>query len=66
MILQLERLSKAFGSVMVADGIDLEIEEGAALGIIGPNGAGKSSLFNLIAGVARRRIPARSASPART
>jgi branched-chain amino acid transport system ATP-binding protein len=49
-ILQLERLSKAFGSVIVADGIDLEVEEGAALGIIGPNGAGKSSLFNLIAG----------------
>ena len=49
-ILQLERLSKAFGSVIVADGIDLEIEEGAALGIIGPNGAGKSSLFNLIGG----------------
>ena len=50
MILQLESLSKAFGSVVVADKIDLEIEEGTALGIIGPNGAGKSSLFNLIAG----------------
>ena len=50
MILQLERLSKAFGSVVVADGIDLEIQKGAALGIIGPNGAGKSSLFNLIGG----------------
>jgi branched-chain amino acid transport system ATP-binding protein len=49
-ILQLERLSKAFGSVIVADEIDLEVEEGAALGIIGPNGAGKSSLFNLICG----------------
>ena len=50
MILQLEKLSKAFGSVVVADQIDLDIEEGTALGIIGPNGAGKSSLFNLIAG----------------
>jgi branched-chain amino acid transport system ATP-binding protein len=49
-ILQLESLSKAFGSVVVADRIDLEIKEGTALGIIGPNGAGKSSLFNLIAG----------------
>jgi len=49
-ILQLESLSKAFGSVVVADRIDLGVEEGAALGIIGPNGAGKSSLFNLIAG----------------
>jgi branched-chain amino acid transport system ATP-binding protein len=49
-ILELESLNKAFGSVIVADGIDLAIEEGAALGIIGPNGAGKSSLFNMIAG----------------
>ncbi|MGH6926301.1 MAG: ABC transporter ATP-binding protein [Propylenella sp.] len=50
LILKLESLSKAFGSVVVADKIDLEIEEGAALGIIGPNGAGKTSLLNLIAG----------------
>ncbi len=49
-ILELQSLSKAFGSVIVADGIDLEIDAGEALGIIGPNGAGKSSLFNLIAG----------------
>lgn len=50
MILQLEKLSKAFGSVKVADAIDLQLPEGAALGVIGPNGAGKTSLFNLIAG----------------
>jgi branched-chain amino acid transport system ATP-binding protein len=49
-ILQLESVSKAFGSVKVADTLDLEVAQGAALGIIGPNGAGKSSLFNLIAG----------------
>ncbi|MAI11044.1 MAG: ABC transporter ATP-binding protein [Rhodospirillaceae bacterium TMED167] len=50
MLLELKGLSKAFGSVVVADGIDLAVEEGTALGIIGPNGAGKSSLFNLISG----------------
>jgi branched-chain amino acid transport system ATP-binding protein len=50
-ILQLEGLSKAFGSVVVADRIDLAVAPNAALGIIGPNGAGKSSLFNLIAGL---------------
>jgi branched-chain amino acid transport system ATP-binding protein len=53
MLLQLESLSKAFGSVKVADRIDLEVPTGVALGIIGPNGAGKSSLFNLIAGSLR-------------
>ena len=49
-ILQLEQVSKAFGSVVVADQIDLGIPHGQALGIIGPNGAGKTSLFNLITG----------------
>lgn len=50
MILELEGLSKAFGSIVVADGIDLAVADTAALGIIGPNGAGKTSLFNLITG----------------
>ena len=50
MLLDLKGLSKAFGSVIVADSIDLSVDEGAAVGIIGPNGAGKSSLFNLITG----------------
>lgn len=50
MLLELEGLTKAFGSVVVADGVDLAVEEGAAVGVIGPNGAGKSSLFNLITG----------------
>ncbi len=50
MILQLDKVSKAFGSVVVADAIGLAVPAGMALGIIGPNGAGKTSLFNLIAG----------------
>lgn len=53
MILEIDRLSKSFGSVVVADDIDLALAPGAALGIIGPNGAGKSSLFNLITGTVR-------------
>ena len=50
MLLEITGLSKAFGSVVVADGVSLSVAEGAAVGIIGPNGAGKSSLFNLITG----------------
>lgn len=53
MILQLENLSKAFGSIVVADRVDLTVEEGSALGIVGPNGAGKTSLFNLVTGALR-------------
>jgi branched-chain amino acid transport system ATP-binding protein len=50
MLLQIRRLSKSFGSLKAADGIDLEVARGEAVGIIGPNGAGKSTLLNLIAG----------------
>lgn len=49
-LLQLERISKSFGRVVVADGLSLTIGPGDLVGIVGPNGAGKSSLFGLIAG----------------
>jgi branched-chain amino acid transport system ATP-binding protein len=49
-MLEIRRLRKTFGSVIVADDIDLSLKSGEALGIIGPNGAGKTTLFNLIAG----------------
>ena len=50
MLLELKGVSKSFGSLVVADGIDLTVSKGDALGIIGPNGAGKTTLFNLITG----------------
>jgi branched-chain amino acid transport system ATP-binding protein len=49
-LLQVRGLNKAYGAVIVADAIDLDVAEGEAIGIIGPNGAGKSTLFNLISG----------------
>ena len=49
-ILALEKISKRFGAVVVADDIDLALAEGEALGIIGPNGAGKTTLFGIITG----------------
>ena len=50
MLLEIRRLRKSFGSLKVADDIDLDVARGDALGIIGPNGAGKTTLFNLVAG----------------
>lgn len=50
MLLEIRNLNRAFGAVVVADDVTLDVEEGEAIGIIGPNGAGKSSLFNLITG----------------
>jgi branched-chain amino acid transport system ATP-binding protein len=49
-ILALENISKRFGAVVVANGIDLALAEGEALGIIGPNGAGKTTLFGIATG----------------
>ncbi len=49
-ILSLQKVSKRFGALKVADEVSLEVPRGQALGIIGPNGAGKSTLFNLITG----------------
>jgi branched-chain amino acid transport system ATP-binding protein len=50
MLLDVAGLKKSFGSIVVADGLDLAVAAGDAVGIIGPNGAGKTSLFNLISG----------------
>jgi branched-chain amino acid transport system ATP-binding protein len=50
MLLEVAGLKKNFGSIVVADDLDLAIAPGEAVGIIGPNGAGKTTLFNLIAG----------------
>ena len=49
-ILALEKISKRFGAIVVANRIDLALAEGEALGIIGPNGAGKTTLFGIIGG----------------
>ncbi len=49
-ILALERISKRFGAIVIANEIDLALAEGEALGIIGPNGAGKTTLFGIVSG----------------
>src|SRR3984885_20780 len=49
-ILALDKISKRFGAIVIADGIDLALGAGEALGIIGPNGAGKTTLFGIISG----------------
>lgn len=48
MILQVEKLRKAFGGLVAVNDIDLEVEQGTIHAIIGPNGAGKTTFFNAL------------------
>jgi len=49
-ILEVKRLTKAFGGLVAVKDFSFELRKGEILGIIGPNGAGKTTLFNLITG----------------
>jgi len=49
-LLEIRKLSKAFGKVIVASQMDLTLQEGVLTSIIGPNGAGKSTLINMLSG----------------
>ena len=49
-MLSMNGVSKRFGAVVIADGLDLAVQRGESFGIIGPNGAGKSTLMALIGG----------------
>jgi branched-chain amino acid transport system ATP-binding protein len=49
-LLELEGVQKAFGRVVVADGLSFSLARGEMLGVVGPNGAGKTSVLNLITG----------------
>src|SRR5579862_4962995 len=51
--LETRRLSKSFGALTVANGIDFRLERGARQALIGPNGAGKTSFVNLVTGALR-------------
>jgi len=52
-LLRLQTVSKAYGSLVATNKLDLELAPREALGVIGPNGAGKSTMFNLITGDVR-------------
>ena len=49
-LLWTEKLTRAYGSLIAVDRIDLEVRRGELRSIIGPNGAGKTTFFRLISG----------------
>ncbi|MDP3768081.1 MAG: ABC transporter ATP-binding protein [Dehalococcoidia bacterium] len=52
-VLSTRGLDKRFGSLIVAQKIDLALPQGVRYALIGPNGAGKTTLINLITGMVR-------------
>jgi branched-chain amino acid transport system ATP-binding protein len=49
-LLELDRVTKRFGRVVVAEELCLTVGDTELLGLVGPNGAGKTSLFSIISG----------------
>lgn len=50
-MIQLEHLSKAYGSQIVLRDLNLSFEKGFVYGIVGENGSGKTTLFKCITGL---------------
>lgn len=49
--LQLQNISKYFGSVAANKNIDLTLRKGEILALLGENGSGKTTLMNMISGI---------------
>jgi ABC-2 type transport system ATP-binding protein len=46
--IELNGLTKQFGTLTALDNVDLAVEEGEVFGFLGPNGAGKSTTINIL------------------
>jgi ATP-binding cassette subfamily F protein uup len=49
-LVNVENISKAYGTTTVLDGVSLGITDGDRIGVVGRNGGGKSTLLRMIAG----------------
>lgn len=47
-MVELQGITKSFGTLQVLKGIDLMIEKGEVVSIVGPSGAGKTTLLQII------------------
>lgn len=52
-IIDVNRLTKRYGSHTAVDGVSLSVSEGEIFGVLGPNGAGKTTLVETLEGLRR-------------
>lgn len=52
-VIQVEALTKDFGTTRALDGLDLTVDAGEVHGFLGPNGAGKSTTIRALLGLVR-------------
>jgi len=52
-VLRLEGVTKAFGSLVAVRDVDLDIHDGEFLTIVGPSGSGKTTLIRMLVGMER-------------
>ena len=49
-MIQVEKLTKKFGSIAALDEVSFEIQKGEVVGLLGPNGAGKTTTMRILTG----------------
>ncbi|HPL99895.1 MAG TPA: ABC transporter ATP-binding protein, partial [Bacillota bacterium] len=53
-VIDIQKLTKSFGSTRALRGINLTVRQGEVHGFIGPNGAGKSTTIRILLGILRK------------
>ena len=49
--IECRQITKAFGSVVANDKIDLTVRYGEIMALLGENGSGKTTLMNMLSGI---------------
>ncbi|NJN61062.1 MAG: ABC transporter ATP-binding protein [Coleofasciculaceae cyanobacterium RL_1_1] len=50
MTIEVENLSKTYGTTQAIDSLNFKVEDGQILGLLGPNGAGKTTTMRILSG----------------